>query len=65
MTTTTPPPNGEAEDRGVQLMVMMWVLTAFSGLTVILRFFFRARKSAIGWDDVFMLGSMVFYFQPP
>ncbi|KAH6644813.1 hypothetical protein C7974DRAFT_28274 [Boeremia exigua] len=46
--------DGPVPDRGPALIVMMWVLTALSLATVILRFYFRARRAQIGWDDIFM-----------
>lgn len=50
---------GSVPDRGPSLMILMWVLTIIASITVVLRFIFRAQKSIIGYDDIFMLVSMV------
>ncbi|OBT54627.1 hypothetical protein VE04_05922 [Pseudogymnoascus sp. 24MN13] len=49
-------------DRGIQLMVLMWVMTILASITVVMRFIFRAQKSIIGYDDLFMFISMICFF---
>jgi hypothetical protein len=51
--------DGPLPDRGQPLIIMMWILTVLSSITVVMRFYFRLQKSIIGWDDLFMLLSMV------
>jgi hypothetical protein len=62
--TSTSTANLPQGNRGPQLIALLWVLTSVAGATVVARFVFRARKAVIGWDDIFMLISMVCFLLP-
>ncbi|KAK7919996.1 chp3 [Apiospora marii] len=49
-------------DRGSALMTLTWVLTALAFVTVALRISFRAKVKKFGWDDLFMVLSMLCFF---
>ncbi|KAH8678636.1 hypothetical protein BGZ60DRAFT_555217 [Tricladium varicosporioides] len=61
MNTTKAEPE-KVPDRGVNLIVMMWILTVVSSMTIVMRLFFRARMAIIGWDDCFMLLAMLCFY---
>ncbi|KAK8129180.1 hypothetical protein PG999_001560 [Apiospora kogelbergensis] len=49
-------------DRGQAIIWMTWLLTALASITVALRMNFRARVKLFGWDDFFMVMSMLCFF---
>ncbi|KAK7979920.1 hypothetical protein PG989_012377 [Apiospora arundinis] len=49
-------------DRGQAIISMTWALTALALIAVALRMNLRARVKMFGWDDVFMVISMLCFF---
>lgn len=60
------PPNsqGPVPDRGPELISIMWSLTSLALVTAILRIVVRTRNRMFGWDDIFMIFSMVCPYVP-
>ena len=53
-------PAGEAvADRGPGLRNVLWVLTGLALATALLRIYVRLRNRLFGWDDIFMVITMV------
>jgi hypothetical protein len=52
------PKESSFPDRGPSLIKLLWILTSFALLTVVLRLTFYLKKQ-FGWDDVFMAITMV------
>ena len=48
-----------ADDRGPELLVISWVFTGLALVTVALKVFYRAHVLKLGWDDFFILFSLV------
>ena len=46
-------------DRGPELMVIVWVLTGLSTITVVMRLASRGIRATFGWNDSFMLVALV------
>ncbi|KAK7978672.1 hypothetical protein PG988_006162 [Apiospora saccharicola] len=60
--TTAAGPAKVVPDRGSALITLTWVLTALASVTVALRISFRAKVKQFGWDDFFMVMSMLCFF---
>lgn len=50
---------GQVADRGPELMVIVWVLTGLSTITVVMRLASRGIRATFGWNDSFMLVALV------
>ena len=55
------PPGQPIPDRGTILTGLIWVLSSLACMTVFMRFYVRAAIRFFGWDDVFMILTMVCY----
>ena len=53
------------ENRQREVLVVAWVMTGAAILTVAIKLFARAQiVKVIGWDDVFIVFSLVCYSSP-
>lgn len=53
------PDRGPIADRGPQLIIIVWVLTGVSTITVVMRLVGRGIRAKFGWNDSFMILSLV------
>ncbi|CAJ2505075.1 Uu.00g124690.m01.CDS01 [Anthostomella pinea] len=59
MASARPSTGDSVADRGPGLITLMWALTGIASFTVVLRITFRAQRKLFGWDDLFMVISML------